>query len=264
MKERAGTAGPPEDRQGPGEDRRYRRGVADGGRHRQDGAELEGAHPDRDRGSPRGDRRPGEPEAWDDAFRAAETGNQKLRILFKIADAQMKAGDREAALRTLDQALVAERSMNPDELAPGPGERRNFMEMQIAAARAEAGDIAGAIRLANTIKHIQVQGEPGRDRRGPGRLGRHQGRPQDDRDAPAARSEQGSSPIGGTNGRPCRRSSRHRPGQAMWPAPWPRPTGWVRHARRGVGGCSSLPRDSIIGTTPGRPAPRRALMGPLS
>ena len=31
--------------------------------------------------------------------------------------------------------------------------------MQIAVARAEAGDITGAIRLANTIKHIQVQGD---------------------------------------------------------------------------------------------------------
>ncbi len=102
---------------------------------------------------------PANRKAWDDALRAAGTGYQKLRVLFKIADAQMKAGDREAALQTWEQALVAERSMNPEELRGGPGLGRDFVEAEIAEARAEAGDVTGAMRLANTIKHIQVQGD---------------------------------------------------------------------------------------------------------
>jgi tetratricopeptide (TPR) repeat protein len=101
---------------------------------------------------------PANRKAWDDALRAAETGTEKLRLLLMIADAQMKAGDREAALRTLEQTLAAERSMNPKELEGGPLLGRDFLEMQIAVAWAEAGDITGAIRLANAIKHIQIQG----------------------------------------------------------------------------------------------------------
>jgi hypothetical protein len=104
---------------------------------------------------------PANRKAWDEALRAAETGSEKLPVLLKIADAQMKAGDREAALRTLEQALVAERSIKPEEL-PGRwnfGGSRDFVEAEIATARADAGDIAGAIRLANTIKHVQVQGD---------------------------------------------------------------------------------------------------------
>ena len=101
---------------------------------------------------------PANRKAWDDALRAAETDTQKVRVLLKIADVQMKAGDREAALRTLERTLVAERSMNPKELEGGPLLGRDFLEMQIAVAWAEAGDITGAIRLANAIKHIQIEG----------------------------------------------------------------------------------------------------------
>jgi tetratricopeptide (TPR) repeat protein len=97
-------------------------------------------------------------KAWDEALRAARIDTEKVQILFKLAGAQMKAGDREAALRTLEQALVAERSMNQGELEYGPLQGRNFVEMNIAVGRAVAGDISGAIRLANTIKRIQVQG----------------------------------------------------------------------------------------------------------
>jgi tetratricopeptide (TPR) repeat protein len=102
---------------------------------------------------------PANRKAWDDALRAAETGTQRVRVLFKIAEAQVYAGDREAALRTLEQALVAERSMNREELECGPLLNRDFLEARISVLRAEAGDITGAIRLANTIKHIQVQGD---------------------------------------------------------------------------------------------------------
>jgi hypothetical protein len=49
--------------------------------------------------------------------------------------------------------------MNPQELEHGPLMGRGCVETQIAVARAEAGDIAGAIRLANTIKHTQQQGD---------------------------------------------------------------------------------------------------------
>jgi tetratricopeptide (TPR) repeat protein len=102
---------------------------------------------------------PANRKAWDDALRAAETETQKVRVLLEIAHAQMKGGDREAALRTLEQALVAERSMKPEDLRAGPLISRDFVETLIAVARAEAGDITGAIRLANTIKHIQRQGD---------------------------------------------------------------------------------------------------------
>jgi tetratricopeptide (TPR) repeat protein len=102
---------------------------------------------------------PANRKAWDDALRAAETGNEKVRVLLKIANAQMSAGDHEAALRTLEQALVVERSMTWKELATGPLLGRDFVEARIAEVRAEAGDITGAVRLANTIKHNQVQGD---------------------------------------------------------------------------------------------------------
>ena len=62
-----------------------------------------------------------------------------MRILLKIADAQIKAGDREAALRTLEQALVAERSMNREELEDGPFLGRDFVEMQIAVVGPRPG-----------------------------------------------------------------------------------------------------------------------------
>jgi tetratricopeptide (TPR) repeat protein len=100
---------------------------------------------------------PANRKAWDDALRAAETGTEKLRVLFKIVDAQGKAGDHEAALRTLEQALAAERSMDPEDLHPFSN--RDFVEARIAEARAEAGDITGAIRLAKTIRRIQIQGD---------------------------------------------------------------------------------------------------------
>jgi tetratricopeptide (TPR) repeat protein len=102
---------------------------------------------------------PANRKVWEDALRAAETGTQKVRVLLKIAEAQVYAGDREAALRTSEQALVAERNMNREELERGPLLNRDFLEARIAVLRAEAGDITGAIRLANTIKHIQVQGD---------------------------------------------------------------------------------------------------------
>jgi hypothetical protein len=101
---------------------------------------------------------PANRKAWDDVLRAAETSTQKLDVLLKIADAQIKAGDREAALRTLEQALVAERSMKPEELDGGSLFGRDYMENAIAVTRAEAGDITGAIRLANAIKLNQLQG----------------------------------------------------------------------------------------------------------
>jgi len=49
--------------------------------------------------------------------------------------------------------------LNPEELLEGPLLGRDNLQTLIAVARAEAGDITGAIRLANTIKHIQVQGD---------------------------------------------------------------------------------------------------------
>ena len=102
---------------------------------------------------------PANRKAWGDALAAAETVAQKLRILFEIADAQVKAGDREAALRTLDQALVVERSMNPEDRFEIPLGNPGLVESEIAEARAEAGDITGAIRIAGTIQHIQVRGD---------------------------------------------------------------------------------------------------------
>ena len=101
---------------------------------------------------------PANQKAWDEALRAVKIDTEKVQLLYKITAAQMKAGDRKAALRTLEQALVTERSMDQGELKDGPLQGRNFVEMHIAVARAEAGDITGAIRLANTIKRIQVQG----------------------------------------------------------------------------------------------------------
>ena len=51
--------------------------------------------------------------------------------------ARFAAIDDEA----LQQALVTERSMNRAELEDGPLLGRDFVEMQIAVVRAEAGDI---------------------------------------------------------------------------------------------------------------------------
>jgi hypothetical protein len=102
---------------------------------------------------------PANRQAWDDALGAAQTGNQKLETHLKIADAQMKAGDRQAALRTLEQALVAEKIMTTDDLRAGPFVDRELLEAQIATVRAEAGDVSGAIQLASAIENIQFQGD---------------------------------------------------------------------------------------------------------
>ena len=98
-------------------------------------------------------------KAWDDALRAAETGTEKLGVLLKIAEAQAKAGDRRTALGTLDQALIAARSIKPTDPDANRFGPADFAAAQIARARASAGDVAGAIRVARTIRNNQVQGD---------------------------------------------------------------------------------------------------------
>ena len=100
-------------------------------------------------------------KAWDDALQAAETGSEKVGVLLRIAEARTKAGDRRAALGTLDRAAIAARSIKesvpPSEagdLGP-PGSAA----AGIAKARAQAGDIVGAVGLAKTIPNNQVQGD---------------------------------------------------------------------------------------------------------
>jgi tetratricopeptide (TPR) repeat protein len=95
-------------------------------------------------------------KAWSNALQAARTGAKKLRALMGTASVQNASGDREGALRSLDQALIAAKSItDEDEDAEGA-----FLELnEIAKARAEAKDIGGAIRLANTIPNNQVAGD---------------------------------------------------------------------------------------------------------
>ena len=96
-------------------------------------------------------------KAWSNALQAARTGTKKLRALMKTAKARNASGDREGALRTLDQALIAARSITDDDRDANVGA---FLELnEIAKAWAEAKDIGGAIRLANTIPNNQVAGD---------------------------------------------------------------------------------------------------------
>jgi tetratricopeptide (TPR) repeat protein len=95
-------------------------------------------------------------KAWNDALEAAGTDAKKLRALMGLSRALIASGDCEAARRALDQALIAAKSIMEDD--PDPG----FFALNvngIARARAQAKDIAGAIRLANTIPNNQIAGD---------------------------------------------------------------------------------------------------------
>ena len=59
-----------------------------------------------------GERRPsGGPEGVASALQATKTGSERFRVLMMITNAQMKAGDREAALTTLQQAMLTTKSV---------------------------------------------------------------------------------------------------------------------------------------------------------
>ncbi len=102
---------------------------------------------------------PANPRAWDEAFRAAVDDTETVRILLRTAMAQIKAGDRPSALRTLDRALTTVRRMDPDEVRFGRLLGMDDTLNGIAKWRAVAGDIAGAIRLAGTIEGVQTRGD---------------------------------------------------------------------------------------------------------
>ena len=96
--------------------------------------------------------------AWQDALQATKTGSERFRVLMMITNAQMKAGDREAALTTLQQAMLTTKSMGRKITSPAstlsPALRWKKLRRQESAK-----DIIGAIRLANTIKHNQIRGD---------------------------------------------------------------------------------------------------------
>ena len=95
--------------------------------------------------------------AWNDALQVARTGTKKLRALMEIASAQIASGDREVALRTLDEALMAAGSITDDDRDAHGLPELNVSE--IAVARARANDIIGAIQLAGSIPNTQIAGD---------------------------------------------------------------------------------------------------------
>ncbi len=74
---------------------------------------------------------------------------EKSQALAALARAQVKAGDPKAAQATLDQALKQSRGIGPraHEINGDPGRETDEATKEIAVARAEAEDVAGAVAL---------------------------------------------------------------------------------------------------------------------
>ena len=73
--------------------------------------------------------------AWTDALQVARTGTKNLRALMEIASAQIESGDREVALRTLDEALMAAGSITDDDRDAHGLPELNVSEIAVARAR---------------------------------------------------------------------------------------------------------------------------------
>ena len=91
----------------------------------------------------------GGPKALEQALEAAGTvkdPEQKARALLAVAEVQTQAGERKAALRTLDQAARAARAIPEDD--PNTANKRRNLLTLTAGAQAEAGDMGAALQTA--------------------------------------------------------------------------------------------------------------------
>jgi predicted negative regulator of RcsB-dependent stress response len=98
-------------------------------------------------------------KAWSSALDSAKTSAGRYSILMRIAETQIGAKDTKSALETLRQASLAAEGIKPGDQNAGPFTSMGFETDRIAQARARAGDIGGALRMAETIKNTQVRGD---------------------------------------------------------------------------------------------------------